>query len=343
MKILEKTENGITFKTVYDKGYHYSYGYYSNNTWLDDDRIVLAKSKKLYDMENAKLVVINFADGSETDLKVRVNNYHAYVVNGKKVYYVFKNNLFCLDTESGKKEKLLEYDRLSFPHITNDGKYINFDTSTKDRHSCHVYDVNNRAFYEAFTKDFPPPFNHVTHMMICPTDKDKIFFCHDGDTRYVSNRLWLYEKGKELRCIAKQRLGENGVLADCFGHECWTSDGEGLYFVKYSLSPEGKTGICYVDLKGNQTDVLYGKYHYWHVCVSPCGKYLVSDTNDAVSSVCFINMVTGEEKCLQEVDVTWKHPSHPHPCFSVSSERLCYHGLYENKNCVTAVKIEEVL
>ena len=70
--------------------------------------------------------------------------------------------------------------------------------------------------------------------MICPTDKDLFFFAHEGNTEYISNRLWLYDhKSKTMRNIAKQSLNENGDISECYGHEAWSHNGEGLYFVKY--------------------------------------------------------------------------------------------------------------
>ncbi len=89
-------------------------------------------------------------------------------------------------------------------------------------------------FYE---RNFKKPFNDVAHLMVCPENHELMFFCHEGETFYISNRLWLYDMGtgKEWN-IAKQTLDRDGNLGDCFGHEMWTPDGKGLYFVKYDCS-----------------------------------------------------------------------------------------------------------
>ena len=41
------TEQGIerSYLRISDPEYHYSFGYYSNNSWVDDHRIVLARFK----------------------------------------------------------------------------------------------------------------------------------------------------------------------------------------------------------------------------------------------------------------------------------------------------------
>ena len=176
-------------------------------------------------------------------------------------------------------------------------------------------------------------------MMICPTNPDLFFFAHEGDTRYITNRLWLAHLNGDMYNIAAQRLDENGNLIDCFGHECWSSDGKGLYFVKYLCSPEGPRGIGYVDVESKEYCIKYSKYHYWHVSCAPNGKYLAADAYISYDSnfmgtgetaVCFIDMESNKEELLVNVR-NRSHPAHPHPQFNTNSTKICFHNLEDEE------------
>ena len=225
-----------------------------------------------------------------------------------------------------------------------------------------TFDDTSITLREEIRKVFAPPFAACDHYMICPTDKDKVFFAHEGTTEYISNRLWLWEKDKGMRCIAKQYLDEDGNLGDCFGHESWAPDGKGLWFVKYPVSPQPPRGISYVDVEGNQKVAMYGKYNYWHVSCSADGRFLGADTQICKydgpelpmvseedmklvydSQCCLVNLATGEEKVVIDVVTNSKHPGHPHPAFSPNSKWMCFHDFVDGKVVVGFARIEDVL
>ena len=166
--------------------------------------------------------------------------------------------------------------------------------------------------------------------MISPFDKDLFFFAHEGDCRYVSNRLWLYNaETKKSWNIAKQTLNQDGTLGDCFGHEMWAPDGKGIYFAKYAGSPEPPRGICYVDIETGKYELLYTKYKYWHVGVSQDGRYLTADTqyDPHQSEVVIIDRETGEEFVVDMPYMTGRHPCHPHPQLSPDNKKIVYTAL----------------
>ena len=181
-------------------------------------------------------------------------------------------------------------------------------------------------------------------MMINPFDPEQVFFAHEGNTFYVSNRLWLFDTQSGMHCIAKQRLDEEGNLGDCFGHECWAADGQGLYFVKYACSPLPPRGICYVSITGEQTDVLYGKYPYWHVSAAPNGRHLAADTQSGTfSGVCLIDTETGRECMPIQARTTWSHPCHPHPSFSPDSRTVGFQDLDSERITLCFMDLETAL
>ncbi len=339
MNLIKEINNTIEIIRIYDSNYHYSCGYYSNNIWVDENRFILSRSKKIEFNEGCELALIDILNGTEKILVDKCNGFIDYVVYNQILYYVSGEILYSLNIENSEFKEICRCPNMHFPHITNDGRYLNWEISPYCK--CFKLDLKTGEMEQSFEKSFAPPFQYSDHMMICPTDPDKIFFAHEGDTFYVSNRLWLYEKDKGLRCIAKQNLTENGDLGDCFGHECWSPDGKGLYFVKYKCSPIPPRGICYVDLKGNQSNAIYSKYPYWHVSCSPCGRYLAADTQSGeYSGVCLIDKITNEEKMLIKANSNWQHPCHPHPSFSPKSKKLCFHDLYKDQITVGVINIK---
>ena len=155
----------------------------------------------------------------------------------------------------------------------------------------------------------------------------------------------MYETGKGMKCIAKQYLDSEQNLGDCFGHECWTHDGQGLYFVKYSCSPAGPKGICYVNADGTgQKNAIYGKHPYWHVCASSGGRFLAADTQSGEKSwVCLIDTETGNEIVVAKAGFAAQHPAHPHPCFNPDSTRICYHDLTGDRLTVCFAEITGII
>lgn len=349
MNIIKEMVEGYPTIRVTDDEYSYTYGYYSNNSWVDDNRIILNRHLWGKDSEG-QYVLIDLENETEEVLELGNNIFTLYtesVVHKEKFYYIKnKTELMCYDVNLKSSEKICDVlDGFHFPHITADGKYINFAYYTKDgMGECYVVDVENKTYKKAFEKIFNKPFITANHMMICPTDKDKIFFAHEGDTFYISNRLWVYEKGKGMRCVAKQRLDENGNIADCFGHECWSADGNGLYFVKYDCSPLGPMGISYTDLDGNTNVGLFGKYPYWHVSCAKNGRFLAADCMSGEKSfVCVIDTKTNEEILIAKVGYNWSHPNHPHPNFSPNTKRIAYHDLLDERLTVCFTNVKNIV
>lgn len=351
MKLIKEIVNGVEITRIKDEKYQYTIGYYSENKWADPDRVILARTgsdltddKAFY--EDCCLVEVNLKTGEEkVVLDKKVSHYH-YLVYGEKLYYFYENEFRVKNLETGEDTFLCIEEKVCMLFITVDGRYINFEKGANDKgeYECAVLDLETGEHYIAFEKSFNKPFREIDHMMMCPTDKDKIFFAHEGDTFYVSNRLWLWQKDKGMHCIAKQCLDEEGNLGDCFGHECWMPDGRGLYFVKYPCSPTPPTGICYVDVEGNQTDVLFGKYGYWHVSCAPNGKCLGADAmGNPKSEVCLIDLESKREILVESVDFRWPHPNHPHPSFNTDSTRICYNAVVDGKITVNFAQVEELL
>jgi len=327
-------------------GYNYTAGYFTSNKWINSNKIVLARSQ-LSDIgqqsREAQLVVLELDTMAVKLICEDLSEWGNYTVFGSRIYYLTKNELKLYDTENGETEILYKTDReiAGSPHITRDGRYISlFSYSDDCGMHCFRFDTELKIMEKIFEKKFRAPFPVANHVMICPTDKDLFFFAHEGNTEYISNRLWLYDhKSKTMRNIAKQSLNENGDISECYGHEAWSHNGEGLYFVKYDLSPEKPHGICYVNANSGHADRLYGKYKYWHVSDSYDGAYLTADTRfpGKESEIVLIHIASGEERVVDIVPTSKTHPCHPHPMISPDNKKIACTSLDSMGN--TCVKI----
>ena len=326
--------------------HHYSFGYYAENKWLDENRIVLIRGNTPQictdpaTRAEAELVVYDILSDSVTLIAEGIASFTDYAVQGGAVLYVKNSVLFEYDADTCQEKALFSAKNIGSPHVGAHGRYVSVFSCSEE--SCSFFRVDRETESCELMLDtvFDAPYPYANHGMISPTDKDIIFFAHEGDTRHIPDRLWIYDaKAGKARNIAPQGVTSDGLAADCFGHEAWAHDGRGLYFVKYRESLT-TGGICYADINGTPPELLYTGYDYWHVGASSSGKYLTADTRGIGgerSGVVLIDLTSGEELLVDTPSVTFRHPCHPHPQLSPEDTRLAYH--YKNEHGNTAVKI----
>ena len=364
MNITKQERNGVPYICISDPEKHYTQEYFTHNNWLDEDTLIIGEMDQLDRTENGRILrlfLVNLVEGTKKLVVEKTST--AILVYGRTLYHAPEKTLYAVNLDTLESEEIYTFEKkVVLPHITNDGRYMSFEYHQNGCDGGYVLDLKERKLVDSFTHPFHQPFPMADHVMICPTDHTKVFFAHEGDTRYISNRLWLHEKGKGERCIAKQRLDEDGNLGDCFGHECWAPDGKGLWFVKYRESTLLPIGLSYVDMEGNQKNAVYGKYPYWHVGCSADGRYLGADaiakkydgpriadlTDEEMERIiecdcCVVDLATGEERSVIKVLSNSVHPCHPHPAFSPNSKWLAFHDFVDGQVTVGFVNLEDVL
>ena len=332
MRFQRDSRDGTAFLRILDGKLNVSAGYYSNRKWLDDDRLVLSASEGIDDkgFQPCRLFLADLKGETSEEIASDCAGFSEYVVHEDQLYYInSQSELWEIDLASGRRSFILKDEGMNFPHQTRDGRFINWAKYTDKGAEGKRVDLETGEVVTMMTKVFAPPFTVANHMMINPVDPDVLFFAHEGITFYVSNRLWVVKNG-EMHRLAKQEMTDEGDLADCLGHEDWSPDGKGLWFVKYPCSPEPPRGLCYVDLETGEWQVRYSAFNYWHAAASSTGKYVAADTQDkGWSGVCLVDTETGEEKMLLKAGTKWVHPAHPHPMFSPHDKRLSFHDLDE--------------
>lgn len=334
MRFQRMTRDGTDFLYLSSDEYHYSYGYYSSNPWINGTSLIVARFPDLESTPVCELAAVDLAAATSCVVATDCRDYFQYVVHGTHLYYMDPAfHLWHVDLTNGEKDMLFHQEGMNFPHLTADGRYMSWARYENGMDTGVVFDIANRQAEDLLRKSFAPPFCTANHMMVCPTNPDCLFFAHEGTTQYISNRLWLAERGQKPRNIAPQKLNRDGDLGDCFGHECWACHGQGLYFVKYACSPEPPSGICYVDAQSGEAKLLWSAYPYWHVSCSPDDRFLGADTQnmgDDYSGVCVVDQLTGQQRLLMRARTNWKHPCHPHPCFNTESDKVVFHDLSDN-------------
>ncbi|WMT42146.1 hypothetical protein RE628_06910 [Paenibacillus sp. D2_2] len=265
------------------------------------------------------------------------------VVSCDDVLYLFdKNELYAIDAWSGERRTicLLESNCtfLGPLSITNDGKMLGVYwqehqqlTSSEPvlrETSWVIGTVNTESgeIREAVRPSFADPYPIANHAMINPVDPELLFYSHEGATEHIPDRLWTVNTRTGVtRNIFSQKKDEHGQHVEYVGHEIWAFDGSGLYFVKYPQSPDRPTGVLFVDKQGERREFINGDYKYWHVGISPDGRYAVADTQEpGISKIVLIDTATKQSKLLCELPCRGIHPGHPHPSFSPDSRKITF-------------------
>ena len=317
--------------------HHYTYGYYSNESWSSGDVIIVARSASEDPTKfgAAELVAVDVYREKAWSLGITARGYSEFVVDSELVYYLNSAyELRCFNMLTKSEHTVIQKNGINFPHITANGSHINLSLHEGGLDRGFVVDVKTGESYEIMAIRFDEPYPIANHHMICPTDPTIMFFSHEGTTQYIPDRLWIAKLGEEPYNIAYQNVSSTGTVLDCFGHEYWAPSGKGLYFVKYSCSPSSPKGVCYVSLDDIENpEVLYSKYPYWHVSCSPDERYIVSDTQSSgFSGVCLIDTETDAEIMLfKATTYNWTHPAHPHPCVNRDSDVVAFND-YNTQN-----------
>lgn len=325
--------------TLSDDRYYYTAGYYVTNKWIDNDTFIAVRW--VDDVTVNELVKISLPDMAVDVIDENVESASFSEVYDNKVYYSSSKGFMEFNLKDNTKRCICETDATDL-QLTADGKYASV-FKVKDDGSSDFFRINIKTgeIEKVHEKMFRKPLNVANHLMISPTDKDMFFFAHEGETFYISNRLWIYDSKTDKEWnVAKQKLDGDGAVGDCLGHEMWSPDGKGLYFAKYTCSSIKPSGICYVDIKSGIWECLYSKYRYWHVGVSSDGRYLTADTQYAPlqSEVVVIDKETGEEFVVDMPYMTGVHPCHPHPQLSPDNNKVIYTAL-DKEQGRTCIKI----
>ena len=285
-----------------------------------------------YDVVNETIRYIDYGYTSQS--YVSPNNDIFYISNGyacKMDWDTYEKTVLC---------KVPEGTTLTTLSATTDGKYFSGYLQIDGVTTGRIVRLNTEkgGYDYNETKDFSynPDTMGVGHPIINPTYSNLIFFCHEGTTTLIPDRLWMVDvdTGK-MENIFRQSYNDNGKTAECSGHEVWSQYGDYLYFVKYSQNQnKGQNGIVRIPFKDGkftgEREYINGDAPYWHCYPSGDNNWVVADVNTGEIWI----MSTQTHKSYQISDFNIVGRRDPHPHFSYDSRMVnwdyCIDGIDEN-------------
>lgn len=327
-------------------GGHAAHSYVTGNCWDGSDAIITARVRSLTDM-HCDFVRTDLNTGEEE--VICAGRWPEFYVRNGSLYQFLGTQVLKTDIKTKKTEILWtgEYELSGPISVSNDEKRISVSWFYPDNTaSVGQLDTETGEHREVYRGGFAQPFWMANHVMVSPEDHNKIFFSHEGMTQYITNRLWMADADTgHVENILRQRLDADGNNGECVGHEIWSPDGKGMYFIKYISTTILPRGIWYLDIYTKQSRCIASGYDYWHVGVSPDGNLLAGDTQIGGdhSEVILVDQKAGTETPLVFAKTNWTHPCHPHPVFNADGSRVCFEMLNEeDRLCVGIVDLTEL-
>ncbi|TXK84567.1 hypothetical protein [Paenibacillus sp. N3.4] len=332
---------GLPILSVGCKGRDTAHNYFTAMTWLSNSRHLIVHTDMNRETWTGNIVRFDTETGDVQVLEEGLTWGSGVVSCDDIIYLLNKNELYAIDAWSGERRticKLGEHCTFFGPlSITNDGKVLGVYWKealhpSEDAESggaewvIGTVNVASGEVCEAAHPQFAEPYPIANHAMINPIDPNQVFFSHEGATEQIPDRLWVVDtETGEMSNLFSQKREESGRPVEYVGHEIWAFDGSGLYFVKYPHSPDKPTGVYFVDRRGERHEFINGDYRYWHVGISPDGRYAAADTQEpGISKIVLINTATKQSELLCELPCRGMHPGHPHPSFSPDSRKVTF-------------------
>ncbi|RAV16683.1 hypothetical protein DQG23_27995 [Paenibacillus contaminans] len=348
-RTIKDTTTGLPILAVGCEGRDTAHHYFTAMTWLSDSRNLIVHTNIDRETMIGHVVRVDTETGDAQVLEEGVA-WGRGVVSCDDILYLFdRNELYAIDAWSGERRavcKLEEHCAFYGPlSITNDGRMLgvywreccqeqpeqgNPDSDhavpEEARWVIGTVDTASGELREAARPLFDEPYPVANHAMINPVDPELVFYSHEGATEHIPDRLWVIDtRTGESRNVFPQKKDESGKHVEYVGHEIWAFDGSGLYFVKYAQSPGKPTGVYFAEKRGERREFVNGDYKYWHVGVSPDGRYAAADTQEpGISKLVLIDTATKRSKLLCELPYSGTHTLHPHPSFSPDSRKVTF-------------------
>lgn len=343
MRRIADGKNQAEYWMIEEEGGHAAHSYVTASCFDGNDAVITARWRQGETDGCCSFVRTDLRTGREQVI-VEKGRWPQFLVCNHMLYYFLDRDVMETDLAAGKTRRLWrgEHSLTGIPSITRDGRFLTLSWYHGDRTtSVCLLDKETGACEEILRRTFPEPFPWVSHDMVNPMDESVCFFCHEGDCRYVTNRMWIADtKEKRAEVFFRQKMDREMGNGECCGHEMWSPDGKGMYFIKYISATVLPRGVWYIDRDTREARPIADGYPYWHVGVSPDGVHLAADTQEDgqyYSDIVLINREKKTETKLLRVPITGVHPCHPHPVFSPDGTKLCFTMEKEDKTLAVGI------
>lgn len=234
------------------------------------------------------------------------------------VYYDGSGTLWSMDWKTYTKKKLNSAAVFSIISITNDGRYLSgYNAGKYSRMDTQTGELLARSIN---FRDYNPESAGVGHPIINPEYENLVFFCNEGTTTLIPDRLWLWNiETDEVYNSFVQAENAGGTTGECSGHEVWNMNGEMMYWIKYTQAQNvGQSGFMRMDKYGKTREYINGDYPVWHCFPSGDDNWVAGDTNGG--QIILANTNTYESYYIAKFRM-WSatHPYQPHPHINFGS------------------------
>ena len=299
-----------------------------------EDGSVDSKSHKLYEYD----IINHTVTCLDTQLSGSLG---AIVTNDNQIYYTKRDGrTWKMDWLTYKKEstKARTYGTMN---VTNDGEWISgyggaanyvMRSNTKTGDDDIFYINNANLIWKNNSNS-----QGKGHPMVNPMYPHLVFFCHEGTTTVIPDRLWLanYNTNLAYNMFLQTPLSQTNT-AETSGHEAWGANGENMYWVKYYRDTNaGQSGIMRMNKYGSDREYINGDYNHWHCYPSMDDNFVISDTNKSGHQIVITNTNTYEAKLISSLkNESGVHPNQPHPHISGNNYAANWQMMRNGKTCI---------
>ena len=292
-----------------------------------------------YDTVNSRVVMLDtYAETATTGL-------YAIVTPNDIIYYAKSDDMtWKMDWLTYKKQctKAKSYGTMN---VTNDGVWVTGYGGDKNyiyRSNTITGETDSINIDSAYAKwAGNSNSSGKGHPMINPVYPDLFFFCHEGSTEYIPDRLWYanFYTG-DIYNMFVQVPYSSAITSETSGHEVWADDGEMMYWIKYTYNRnKGQSGMMRMDKFGSNREYINHDYNFWHCYPSSDNNFVVGDTNTSMSDVAIVSTNSYKSWRIANFSVGWSHPDQPHPHISRNNYAVNWQI---QKNGVTSIGWDEV-
>jgi len=265
----------------------------------------------------------------------------AIVTNDNQIYYAKRDGrTWKIDWLTYKKEptNARTYGTMN---VTNDGEWISgyggaanyvMRSNTKTGDDDIFYINNANSIWKNNSNS-----QGKGHPMVNPMYPHLVFFCHEGTTTVIPDRLWLANYNTNLAYNMFLQTPLSGInTAETSGHEAWGANGENMYWVKYYRDTNaGQSGIMRMNKYGSDREYINGDYNHWHCYPSMDDNFVISDTNKSGHQIVITNTNTYEAKLISSLkNESGVHPNQPHPHISGNNYAANWQMMRNGKTCI---------
>lgn len=323
---------------------------------------------RMWSYDSKYLMVYNSSDGyvyryciSDDSLValVKTGSTAFYVSPGNYMYYFDRTNkdIRRVHIETLVSEKIADMypDSYGSPgniHVNNNDTKLAVQVYEKDDNGnkeefyrrIPMLDIKTGKWDLSCSYEFEEDYPLLGHVIMNPGYDNLVFFCHEGTTTEIPDRLWVmdFETGKAKNVFVQQdnSLPEGDAVktGETSGHEEWTADGEHIVFVKYPKPKNvGMNGIVRIDKYGEKREYINDDFEYWHCFPSDDNRFVVADCmmtdsvyNENLNMKCgnckivLVDIKTSLSYLLADIPAGDTHPYQPHPCISPNGKLVSF-------------------